>query len=132
MKTHPNELGEGGRDYSQLPAYAKRFDVCLMPFALNEATEYINPTKALEYMASGRPIVSTAVEDVVLQFSGVTAIARSQHEFIKQCRRAIEAPDQSVIQQGIELAKRNSWEAIVEKLEAHILEALATKKTVAA
>ena len=43
----------GGRDYQQLPNYVKAFDVCLMPFALNEATEYINPTKALEYMATG-------------------------------------------------------------------------------
>jgi beta-glucosidase/6-phospho-beta-glucosidase/beta-galactosidase len=55
----------GRREYAQLPAYTKAFNVCLMPFALNEATEYINPTKALEYMATGTPIVSTAVPDVV-------------------------------------------------------------------
>ena len=66
----PNLHWMGGRDYQQLPAYVKKFDVCLMPFAINEATEYINPTKALEYMATERPIVSTPVEDVVLQFSG--------------------------------------------------------------
>jgi len=132
LPQRPNIHWMGGRDYSQLPAYTKRFDVCMMPFALNEATEYINPTKALEYMASGRPIVSTAVEDVVLQFSEVAAIARSYPEFIECCRRAIDAPNPLVIQQGIELAKRNSWEAIVEKLETHIQEALAAKKTVAA
>ena len=63
----------GGRDYTDLPAYAKAFDVCLMPFALNEATAFINPTKALEYMATGKPIVSSAVEDVVGQFSDVVA-----------------------------------------------------------
>jgi len=132
LPRRPNIHWMGGRDYSQLPACTKRFDVCMMPFALNEATEYINPTKALEYMASGKPIVSTAVEDVVLQFSGFAAIARSHPEFIECCRQAIVAPNQLVIQQGIELAKRNSWEVIVDKLEAHILEALATKKTVAA
>ena len=55
----PNLHWLGGRDYALLPAYVKKFDVCLMPFALNEATEYINPTKALEYMATGKPIVST-------------------------------------------------------------------------
>ena len=43
----------GGRDYPLLPAYARAFDVCLMPFALNDATRFINPTKALEYMATG-------------------------------------------------------------------------------
>jgi glycosyltransferase involved in cell wall biosynthesis len=122
----------GGRDYSQLPAYTKRFDVCMMPFALNEATEFINPTKALEYMAAGKPIVSSAVEDVVLQFSQVTAIARSHAEFVELCRRAVNAPDHAMIEQGIALAKRNSWEAIVRNLEAHIQEALAEKNTVAA
>jgi hypothetical protein len=49
----PNLHFLGGRDYSQLPSYAKAFDICMMPFAKNEATEFINPTKALEYMATG-------------------------------------------------------------------------------
>ncbi|RYG63002.1 glycosyltransferase family 1 protein, partial [bacterium] len=61
----------GGRDYSELPSYTKAFDVALMPFALNEATEYINPTKALEYMATATPIISTPVPDVVSNFSTV-------------------------------------------------------------
>jgi len=122
----------GGRDYSQLPAYAKRFDVCLMPFALNEATEYINPTKALEYMAAGKPIVSSAIDDVVLQFSGVVSIGRSHGEFVDLCRRAVASPDGSAIERGIELARRNSWDAIVRRLETHIHEALAAKRTAAA
>ncbi len=122
----------GGRDYSALPAYAKRFDVCLMPFALNEATEYINPTKALEYMAARRPIVSSAVEDVTLQFSRVVAIARSHGEFVELCRRAVAHPRAEAIERGVELARHNSWEAIVRKLEAHIREALAAKNELAA
>ncbi|HEV8185621.1 MAG TPA: hypothetical protein VGP40_06665, partial [Chthoniobacterales bacterium] len=56
----------GGRDDSKLPACAKAFDICMMPFAKNEATEFINPSKALEYMATGPPKVSTDLEDVVL------------------------------------------------------------------
>ena len=65
----------------------KNFDVCLMPFAINEATEYINPTKALEYMATGKPIVSTPVEDVVLQFSSRgenLADARGVHRALRE------------------------------------------------
>ena len=53
----PNLYWLGQRDYAQLPALVKAFDVCLMPFALNEATQYINPTKTLEYMAAGKPII---------------------------------------------------------------------------
>ena len=110
----------GGRDYAALPHYASRFNVCLMPFAINEATEYINPTKALEYMATGRPIVSSAIEDVVRQFGKVAAIATSHAHFIELCRRAVETPDSERILRGIELARINSWEAIVAQLEHHV------------
>jgi hypothetical protein len=76
VKVDPNDLPKapnirwlGQKQYTELPQYARAFDVCLMPFALNEATEYINPTKTLEYMAAGKPIVSTAVADVVRNFT---------------------------------------------------------------
>src|SRR6185295_2368594 len=68
LPVRPNLHWLGRRNYAELPAYTKGFDVCLMPFALNEATEYINPTKALEYMATGTQIVSSAVSDVVSNF----------------------------------------------------------------
>src|SRR5436305_14971908 len=71
----------GGRQYAELPSYCKGFDVCLMPFAMNESTEYINPTKALEYMATGREIVSSAVPDVVRNFGAVVKVAASHDEF---------------------------------------------------
>ena len=58
-----------------------------MPFALNEATEFINPTKALEYMATGKPIVSTAIEDVVRQFNDIVAICKTRAEFSAACQR---------------------------------------------
>ena len=98
-----------------------------MPFALNEATEFINPTKALEYMATARPVVSTAVEDVVLQFSDVCGVARSHEEFITFCQRAADQPDQAAIERGLALAGRNSWESIVARMEDLIEEALDTE-----
>jgi glycosyltransferase involved in cell wall biosynthesis len=114
----------GGRDYGQLPAYVKSFDVCLMPFAINEATEFINPTKALEYMATGTPIVSTAIRDVVLQFSDVVDVAGSHAEFIAACERAVAAPREQVITKGQLLARRNSWESIVKRMQGHIADVL--------
>ena len=122
----------GGRDYQQLPAYVKGFDVCMMPFALNEATEFINPTKALEYMATARPVVSTAVEDVVLQFSEVVKVARSHEEFIAFCQQAAAKPDQSAIERGLTMAGRNSWESIVARMEELIEEALDTESSTVA
>jgi len=128
----PNLHWFGKRDYADLPAYCKAFDVCLMPFALNEATEFINPTKALEYMATGRPIISSAVADVVTNFGSVVKIGRSHEEFISLCRDAIERPDATAIAAGLKKAADNSWDSIVAQLENHVAAALRQKQVAAA
>jgi glycosyltransferase involved in cell wall biosynthesis len=131
LPRRPNIHWLGARDYSLLPGYAKAFDVCLMPFALNEATEFINPTKALEYMATGIPIVSTPVRDVVRQFSEVVSVARTPAEFVAACRRNAVKPNRSALQRGRELARKNSWESIVRKLERHVEDAICRNSTIA-
>jgi glycosyltransferase involved in cell wall biosynthesis len=134
VKVDPRELPQapnihwlGQRDYASLPAYVKGFDVCLMPFALNEATEYINPTKTLEYMAAGKPIVSTAVYDVVHHFTPVVAVARSHDEFVSGVRAAIAAPDEALIERGLEQARGSSWECIVADMEKILRAAIAAR-----
>lgn len=127
----PNLHWLGARDYSDLPGYARRFDVCLMPFALNEATEFINPTKALEYMATGRPIVSTPIEDVVRQFEDIVKIAGTAEEFVTACRRAAECPNRVGVRRGLKVASWNSWDSIVEKLEGHVLEIINRERSIA-
>ena len=124
LPQRPNLHWMGGRPYEQLPAYTKAFDVCLMPFALNEATEYINPTKALEYMATATPIVSTAVPDVCSNFASVVKIASSPAEFVEMCREQVEQPDGLAVSRGLKMAGENTWEAIVAKLEGHIDKAI--------
>jgi glycosyltransferase involved in cell wall biosynthesis len=124
----PNLHWLGRREYSQLPNYVKGWDVCLMPFAMNEATEFINPTKALEYMATGTPIVSTPVPDVVSNFGSVVKIAATHQEFIELCRKETLQPDESAIARGIQMAQDNQWETIVQKLEGHIEDVLRNKQ----
>ena len=119
----------GQTRYADLPAICKGFDVCLMPFALNEATEFINPTKSLEYMATGRPIVSTAVSDVVRNFGSVVKVAHSAEDFIACCDEALDRPDAAAIESGLGLVRDNSWESIVTKLEQHMNEALARRRS---
>ncbi len=132
LPKRPNLHWLGQRPYADLPALCKGFDVCLMPFALNEATEFINPTKALEYMATGRPIVSTAVPDVVRNFGQVVKIAGSPREFVSLCRDQVEASDAACIEAGLTMARENTWESIVASLERHIEEALVRKNSVRA
>jgi glycosyltransferase involved in cell wall biosynthesis len=115
----------GGRPYEQLPALTRGFSVAMMPFALNPATEYINPTKALEYMAAGRPVVSTALDEVRMNFGKVARIAKSHDEFITLCAREAESPSRTRILRGLELAAENTWEAIIARMETHISTALA-------
>jgi glycosyltransferase involved in cell wall biosynthesis len=125
----PNLHWLGQRNYLELPAYCKAFDVCLMPFALNEATEFINPTKALEYMATGKPIVSSAVADVVTNFGSVVKIGRTHDDFISLCRQSIEKPDAAAVEAGLRQAAENSWDGIVARLENHVANALEKKQT---
>src|SRR5580765_1733598 len=120
LPKRPNLHWLGQRSYMDLPAYCKGFDVCMMPFALNESTEFINPTKALEYMATGRMIVSSAVPDVVRNFGAVVKIAQNQDEFIALCREAVERPEQNKIEGGLKMASENTWEQIVGRMEEHI------------
>lgn len=120
----PNLHWLGGRDYKDLPAYCKGFDVCLMPFAMNEHTEYINPTKSLEYMATGRVVVSSAVPDVISNFGSVVKVAHSHDEFIALCCEAAESADQKAIERGLKMASENSWESIVNNLDQHIRDVL--------
>jgi glycosyltransferase involved in cell wall biosynthesis len=119
----------GGRDYADLPAYTKGFDVCLMPFALNEATQFINPTKTLEYLAAGKPVVSTPIEDVVSQFHNVVRIGASHREFVAKCWQSFNRPDRRAIERGLAIARRNSWESIVRQIEKHIGDVLASKRS---
>src|SRR6266850_2778615 len=128
LPKRPNLHWLGQRSYMDLPAYCKGFDVCLMPFALNESTEFINPTKALEYMATGRMIVSSAVSDVVRNFGTVVKIARDPQEFVSLCREAVERPEHDRIERGLIMASENTWEKIVGKMEEHIEEALLKKR----
>jgi glycosyltransferase involved in cell wall biosynthesis len=125
LPRRPNLHWMGARPYERLPAITKGFSVCLMPFALNAATEYINPTKALEYMAAGRPVVSTAINEVRTNFSAVSRIARSHEEFIKMCRREIRSPSRLRVQRGLKLAAENTWEAIAARMDGHIEAVLA-------
>ena len=120
----PNLFWMGGRDHKQAPNYCAAFDICMMCFALNPSTEFINPTKALEYMATGRPIISTRVRDVVQQWSDVVYLANDAEEFVSQAEKALGDARGQRVQRGLELAQQNSWDARVNKMRGLIRDAI--------
>jgi glycosyltransferase involved in cell wall biosynthesis len=120
LPVRPNLHWLGARPYAQLPDVARGFTICLMPFARNAATEYINPTKALEYFSTGRPVVSTALDEVKTNFGDVCHIADNHRAFIAHCWAQVINPDEVRIQQGRKRAAASGWEAIVEEMLAHV------------
>ncbi|HEY9833743.1 MAG TPA: UDP-galactopyranose mutase [Stenomitos sp.] len=74
----------GGKDYKELPAYLGGWDLAMLPFARNESTRFISPTKTPEYLAAGKPVVSTSIRDVVRPYGqeGLVRIADTVAEFV--------------------------------------------------
>ncbi len=104
-----------------MPAFLAGWDVCLLPFALNEATRFISPTKVLEYMAAGLPIVSTPIADVAQPYGDIVAIAGGEHEFIAACEAALAAPAAARAQMGIKMqaiVSASSWDATAETMRS--------------
>ncbi len=92
LPRRPNLRYLGRRPYERLPGFLRGFDACLMPFALNAATRSISPTKALEYMAARRPVVSTAVPDVVASWPGAVRVAEGAGGFAAAAAELLAEP----------------------------------------
>jgi UDP-galactopyranose mutase len=87
----PNIAYLGMKPYADLPAYLTGWDVCVMPFARNRSTQFISPTKTLEYMAAGRPIVSTPIGDVAELYGRIVYLADGVERFVAACQQAMDA-----------------------------------------
>jgi len=92
LPKRPNIHYLGPKTYAELPRFLSGWDVALMPFAMNESTEFISPTKTPEYLAGGRPVVSTPVRDVVRHYGDLEGvkIAATAEEFVAACDEALE------------------------------------------
>lgn len=127
LPQRPNILYTGQQPYEKLPTFLKGFDVCLMPFAINEATRFISPTKTLEYMAAGKPIVSTPVHDVVLSWSDVVSIAATAEEFAVAVAAALDKTPRARAARNNRAAAHlhhRHWDTIALQMRGHIENAL--------
>ena len=120
----PNIHYLGMRDYSQLPAYLAGFDVAILPFARNDATRFISPTKTLEYLAGGVPVVSTPIRDVVDLYGDVVAIADGVDAFVAAIDDLVDEPPESRAARDRAAAgvlSRYEWDAIVDRIWSEIV-----------
>jgi glycosyltransferase involved in cell wall biosynthesis len=116
----------GMKDYDELPGYFAGWDVGMMPFAMNEATRYISPTKTPEYLAAGLPVVSTPITDVVDPYghAGLVHIAGTADEFIKAIDSSMAEDAAERNAKAAEFLSRNSWDTTYTAMSGLISEVL--------
>ena len=116
LPQEPNIHYLGMKSYKDLPAYFSHWDVAIMPFAINEATRYISPTKTPEYLAAGLPVVSTPIQDVARTYGGwaPVMIADSAHAFEQAIDKLLTQPGDWTEVDAYLLA--NSWDTTWEQM----------------
>jgi UDP-galactopyranose mutase len=122
----------GSKTYQQLPGYLSGWDVALMPFAMNESTQFISPTKTPEYLAGGKPVVSTPIRDVVRhygQLEGVK-IASTADEFVAACDEAMELsrhPESGWLAEADLTLSASSWDTTQARMAGLMADVLGTR-----
>jgi glycosyltransferase involved in cell wall biosynthesis len=109
LKNLENSYILGKRAYYQLPSYIKAFDVCIIPYQLNDYTRYCFPIKFHEYMATGKPIVTTALP-ALKEYKGVIGYAKNANQFEIYIKKNLELNVPQQRQKRIEIAMKNTWE----------------------
>jgi UDP-galactopyranose mutase len=132
LPRRPNIHYLGGKTYDQLPAYLSGWDVALMPFAMNESTQFISPTKTPEYLAGGRPVVSTPIRDVVRHYGHLEAvrIAATAVEFVAACEEALELarhPESGWLAEADLLLSAASWDTTQARMSRLIAGLIGTE-----
>lgn len=120
----------GIKSYETLPQYLKAIDIALIPFARNESTQYISPTKTLEYMAAHKPIISTPIHDIVRDYADIVKIvsnaAQAKKEILGLLNENFENKKRR-IEKERRIVEKTSWENTSQKMEDIMLSFLHDK-----
>jgi glycosyltransferase involved in cell wall biosynthesis len=119
----PNVHLFGQRPYESLPAYARGFDVGIIPFRINNLTVRANPLKMREYLAAGLPVVATPLPEVA-KYDGIVRIAEGRVEFARQIQHALKERGEPFLGRRVEAMRAESWERRVEEFSEHVEAAL--------
>jgi UDP-galactopyranose mutase len=116
----PNIHYLGSKSYAELPSYLSGWDVALLLFAKNDATRFISPTKTPEYLAAGKPVVSTSIRDVVRPYSvkGLVRIADTPSDFVAACAAALGEPNKGWLRRADAFLAQMSWDTTWQQMEA--------------
>src|SRR3954447_24158713 len=117
----------GTKAYEELPGYLAGWDVALLPFSRNESTRFISPTKTPEYLAAGKPVVSTPIRDVMRPYGeeGLARIADTPEAFVAACAAAMQEDAAQRLQQADAFLTHTSWEGTWTRMRQQIDEIIA-------
>jgi UDP-galactopyranose mutase len=120
----------GPKTYDELPVYLAGWDVALLPFARNEATRFISPTKTPEYLAAGAPVVSTAIHDVVHPYGdeGLVSIASDAAGFETAIAACLSDDRVSRLARADRFLSGLSWNATFARMEALVDKAITRRR----
>jgi len=120
----------GSKNYKELPFYLAGWDVAILPFALNESTKFISPTKTPEYLAGGKPVISTSITDVVTPYGnqGLVHIADTAEEFIEEAEKIFQSKNNEEWSRKVDdFLSNTSWNKTWHKMSSLIDTALEKK-----
>ncbi|WP_394171931.1 glycosyltransferase [Thalassotalea litorea] len=118
----------GQRSYEQLPDFARRFDVAIIPYVLNQQVFNSNPLKLREYLATGKPVVSVSCPEID-KYQDVVSIAQDYQEFAKLVAMAIANDDQGASTKRQQVVAKDTWESRYNKVCQHVEAILKNKNT---
>ncbi|WP_460678543.1 glycosyltransferase [Mucilaginibacter koreensis] len=124
----------GQKSYKELPAYLSGWDIALIPFAMNESTQFISPTKTPEYLSAGKPVVSTPIKDVIRPYGNqeLVYIAKNSEQFVQAIEQELAVTDKSKwLAEVDEFLADQSWDQTAEDMLLHINNAASRKYSIA-
>jgi UDP-galactopyranose mutase len=129
LPRRPNIHYLGGKSYDELPAYLAGWDVAILPFARNESTRFISPTKTPEYLAAGKPVVSTSIRDVVQPYGrdGLAWIADTASEFSAAIDEALASDRLARLAHVDEFLSSLSWDRTWTDMWNLVVQAIRTR-----
>lgn len=143
VKVDPNSLPRlsnihylGGKSYKELPSYLAGWDITIIPFALNESTRFISPTKTPEYLSAGKPVISSSIQDVVRPYGNkkLVHIADTPEDFIKAAETELSVDDRTpwLLEVDVfleEISWDKTWGQMMQLIEDKLADKAQEKKT---